>query len=176
MPATRSAAASTADMAAAVAKETADAEAEECAICFEQLSVSNEVKLFCGHKLHGQCAARHLQLDRRCPVCRKQPRTQIVEEEEDEDAAYDRMVDASEEIVVMRLVKKAKCDTLKALLMDFGVDEKDFLRQSKKTLAELASEQMHYETDDDDDEEEADEEDDEEDDDEEDGEEVHIQD
>lgn len=144
-------------MGAAVAKnETADSDdAEDCAICFEKLSVSNEVKLYCGHKLHGQCAARHLQLDRRCPICRKQPRTQIVEEEEDEDAAYDRMVDASEEIVIMRLVKKAKCDTLKALLTDFGVT--DFQRQSKKTLAELASEQMHYETDDEEDGEEDDE-------------------
>ena len=54
------------------------------------------------------------------------------------------MDDASEEIQIviniMRLVlvKKAKCDTLKALLTDFGVEE-GLLRQSKKTLAELTS-------------------------------------
>eukprot|EP00966_Prymnesium_polylepis_P104144 2411543-Prymnesium_polylepis.1 len=40
-------------------------------------------------------SSRHLQLDRRCPVCRKAPRTAIDDQEDDADAAQD-MIDASE--------------------------------------------------------------------------------
>ena len=121
-----------------------DDEDVECAICLEIIKPSDEVILVCGHKLHGQCAVRHLQLDRRCPICRKQPRTRI--EDEDEEEEYERMVDASEEIVIMRLVKKVKTETMRTLLRDFSIPETD-LRQSKSNLAELVSEQLHYETD-----------------------------
>lgn len=136
---------------AGVPQPDADANAKkdedvECAICLEVIKPSDEVKLICGHKLHGQCAVRHLQLDRRCPICRKQPRTRI--EDADEEEEYERMVDASEEIVIMRLVKKVKTETMRTLLRDFSIPETD-LRQSKSNLAELVSEQLHYETDDD---------------------------
>jgi len=133
---------------AGVQQPDADAKKDEdveCAICLEVIKPSDEVKLVCGHKLHGQCAVRHLQLDRRCPICRKQPRTRIQDEDEDEEEEYERMVDASEEIVIMRLVKKVKTETMRTLLRDFSIPETD-LRQSKSNLAELVSEQLHYET------------------------------
>ena len=134
---------------AGVQQPDADAKKDEdvdCAICLEVIKPSDEVKLVCGHKLHGQCAVRHLQLDRRCPICRKQPPTRI--EDEDDEEEYERMIDASEEIVIMCLVKKVKTETMRTLLRDFSIPETD-LRQSKSNLAELVSEQLRYETDDD---------------------------
>ena len=121
---------------------------DECPICLSPIDAASEVKLACGHRFHGQCAVRALQLDRRCPCCRKKPRSH--DDDDDEEANYDRMIDASEEVVIGRLVKKIRPCNMRALLRDFGVSD---ATADKQELAELVSEQLHYETDPDEDEE-----------------------
>ena len=123
---------------------------DDCAICFEPIDAASEVKLICGHRFHGQCAVRALQLDRRCPCCRKKPRSHVDDDADlDEDADYDRMIDASEEVVIGRLVKRVQPSNMRAVLRDFGVA--DAAAADKQELAELVSEQLHYETDPDED-------------------------
>lgn len=122
-------------------------DALDCAICLNPIDKASEVVLMCKHAFHGQCAARHLQLDRRCPVCRKAPRTQI-EEEDDEEEEEQRAIDFSEDAVIHRLLKKVRPANIKSMLRDFNVPEADF-ETNKEALAELLSEQLHYETDDD---------------------------
>jgi hypothetical protein len=120
---------------------------DDCAICLMPIDAASEVKLVCGHRFHGQCAARALQLDRRCPYCRKKPRSHVDDEADlDEEADYDRMIDASEEVVIGRLVKKVQPSNLRAVLRDFGVADAA-AAADKQELAELVSEQLHYETD-----------------------------
>jgi hypothetical protein len=117
------------------------------------VDAASEVKLACGHRFHGQCAVRALQLDRRCPCCRKKPRSHVDDDADfDEEADYDRMIEASEEVVIGRLVKKVQPCNLRALLRDFGVADA-LAAADKQELAELLSEQLHYETDPDEDEE-----------------------
>jgi hypothetical protein len=127
---------------ASVAKK----EAPDCAICLNPIDKASEVVLMCNHAFHGQCAARHLQLDRRCPVCRKAPRTQI--EDDDEEEEEQRAIDFSEDAVIHRLLKKVRPANIKSMLRDFNVPEVDS-ETNKEALAELLSEQLHYETDDD---------------------------
>lgn len=121
-----------------------------CAICMEPVDAASEVKLACNHRFHGQCAVRALQLDRRCPCCRKKPRSHIEDDADlvfvDEEFNYDRMLDESEELVIGRLVKKVQPCNLRAVLRDFGVD-REATGADKQELAELVSEQLHYETD-----------------------------
>lgn len=123
-------------------------DALDCAICLDPIDKASEVVLTCNHAFHGQCAARHLQLDRRCPVCRKAPRTQIEEDNDDDEEYEQRAIDFSEDAVIHRLVKKVKPANIKSMLRDFDIPELDS-ETSKEALAELLSEQLHYETDDD---------------------------
>ena len=141
------------DAAAVEANATERQGEAECAICLSPIDAASEVKLACGHRYHGQCAVRALQLDRRCPCCRKQPRSRADDDAHlDEEADYDRMIDASEEIVIGRLVQKVKPFNLRAVLRDFNVTDVA-AAADKQELAELVSEQLHYETDPDQDEE-----------------------
>jgi hypothetical protein len=137
-----------ADADAAEKRKASDTNAttDTCAICLSTIGCASEVRLVCNHKFHGQCVARHLQLDRRCPVCRKAPRTAIDDQEDDADAAQD-IIDASEGTTIMRLLKKASTTTMRAMLKEFAVPEAESERD-KEVLAELLSKQLHYETDD----------------------------
>eukprot|EP00662_Eupelagonemidae_sp_cell21_P018794 gene18794-62449_t len=74
-----------------------DDDDERCVICLSSMDCASKVTLHCKHALHGQCAVRHLQLDSRCPLCRKKPRSAIVDEDDDEDTEQ-RMLDDSEDV------------------------------------------------------------------------------
>ncbi len=117
-----------------------------CPICLDVVDCASEVKLVCGHKLHGQCAVRALQLDRRCPVCRKQPRA----EGGDDDEAYEERMQEAEDIVYSRLMKRAKVASMKMFLSDCDVPCSVQASATKEDLAEMTAEQLLNETDDDD--------------------------
>ena len=111
----------------------------DCAICLSPIDSASQVRLACGHTFHGQCAVTALQLDRRCPICRMKPQTNI----EDEDD-YDSVMDRSEDVVIYRLMNKVQESNMRLLLKDFGVPERFMTKQD---VAEILAEQLHYETD-----------------------------
>lgn len=130
--------------------EDAAAAKDDCAICLSAITDDSKVTLACGHVFHGQCAVTALQMDRRCPICRQKPQSHIEKEADDDlDLEYDRMIDFSEPIVVDRLINKVQPATLQLLLNDFGVPDES---RTKRDMAELLFEQLHYETDTDNDE------------------------
>ena len=150
MPAATRAAAKRGPDAVTAGADAAERQDEDvCAICLSPVDAASEVKLACGHVFHGQCAVRALQLDRRCPCCRKKPSSHVEDDADlDEEADYERMLDESEDIVIGRLVKKVRPSNIRALLRDFGVTDEEATAADKQELAELLSEQLHYETDD----------------------------
>lgn len=55
--------------------DTADAAAENCAICQESLSPSHTRIIFCGHRFHTPCIGEWFTQSVNCPMCRHDVRT-----------------------------------------------------------------------------------------------------
>ena len=123
-----------------------DAEAasvtEECPICLSEMKDPNAtVFLACGHRFHGQCAATALQGDPRCPICRFSSASPPTYSSDD-------FIEQAEEVVISRLVKRARPESMRTMLADFDVKEQYTKNARRQQLAEMLSEQLHYETDD----------------------------
>jgi hypothetical protein len=144
-------------------KAEADAtpDGEDCAICLAPMDAASRVKLACGHFFHGQCAARWLQLDRRCPNCRDKP-SGLIDEHDTGDVLGEAESILAQDIVSERL-EKVKTWKLRAVLRDYDVHgfvrgdlvDQSFYevpvdRATKRELVGLLSEQLLNETDDDD--------------------------
>ena len=121
-------------------------EIDECAICLQPIDCASCVVLVCKHKFHGQCAVRHLQTDRRCPLCRVSG-TRTRDANDDYEADF---IEEAESIVIARLEKLPE-STLRTVLRDYKVSNSDIGNSDKQGLVEMVSEQLHYETDSDDD-------------------------
>ncbi len=82
---------------------------DDCAICLMPLT-NGVVHLMCGHTFHAQCAVDALQHDRRCALCRKQPKRTADE--------IERQHLRTERFVARRLSNVGQ-DTLRRICTDF---------------------------------------------------------
>ena len=133
----------------------ADSSHDPCAICLSTIDcAASEVVLVCKHTFHGQCVARHLQLDRRCPVCRQAPQTAIQENDDDSgsecsERSDDMLDDADHQdffkTIALRLGKEHSAPELEALILKYDPEAR-LSGASKTELEERAAEQLMYET------------------------------
>lgn len=57
--------------------------AASCPICLEKVGVGDETsKLACGHYYHAGCIYKWLDRDSRCPICRQETRSVVINYEE----------------------------------------------------------------------------------------------
>jgi hypothetical protein len=62
------------------------AHASDCPICLEKVGVGDDTsKLGCGHVYHAGCIYKWLDQDSRCPMCRQETRSVVINYEEDLD-------------------------------------------------------------------------------------------
>src|SRR3954464_1302683 len=46
---------------------------DDCAICFEPMSIATQAILQCTHRFHNACIIQALRINNRCPICRDAP-------------------------------------------------------------------------------------------------------
>ena len=109
-----------------------------CPICLSD--VENVATLDCMHTFCSTCIIRHLRTDKRCPVCRHVPT--------DDEHGGDTLEDAVH-IAAMRLKEHVPVRIMRQCLRLFDVHvARD---ATTEEIADMLSEQLHYETDTDDD-------------------------
>ncbi len=124
---------------------------DECSICLSELNPQSQVSLACGHLFHAECIVKHLQMDRRCPLCRHRPQTETEDdgpiiEELDTGEEVDEHQQYTEDVVSTRVAKRLSQRTMKRICRDCNIPDELIDSWNIADMIQVVTEQLCYET------------------------------